>query len=111
MLPCTRVSEFKCSALPLAECLELIPSRCRAEMEKRLPWILKQPGFPKALGSSLIVLFLALLMQIPQGESAFEIPERDAVSVLQHWLGWGPGAGEPAPSLSGEVIVGSRLLT
>lgn len=80
-------------------------------MEKRLPWSLKQPDFPKPLGSGLIALSLVLLMQIPQGESAVEIPERDAVSVLQHWLGWGPGAGGPAPSLSGEVIVGSRMLT
>lgn len=80
-------------------------------MEKRLPWSLKQPDFPKPLGSGLIALSLVLLMQIPEGESAVEIPERDAVSVLQHWLGWGPGAGGPAPSLSGEVIVGSRMLT
>lgn len=51
-------------------------------------------------------------MQIPQQKSQpLRSRNPDAVSALQHWLGWGPGGGGPALSLSGEVIVGSCMLT
>lgn len=114
----TRLSEFKCSVLPIAVCLGLILGRLPGKSWRKGCSSPKQPGsqargnlLGRSLPAALRCQPKALLMQPPQeNRSLWEPGTQMLCQSCSSGLAGVRMQGDP-PCLSGEVIAGSRMLT